>query len=325
MRRVLFVVALFVCAPGPRAAAQRFPPDSFTNLKVLPQDIPARELVNLMAGFTRALGVRCTHCHVGEEGRPLETYEFAKDDKLPKRKAREMLRMVEAINDQHLSKLEERAEPRITVTCATCHRGVGEPRPLQDILVAAYRAAGLDSALAAYRALRERYYGRAAYDFGEVPLADAATAVAGMNRWGDAVRLLELDLSYFPTSAFVQRQHAAAALRDAFEARGVAAGGALYRDLRARYQPDAFSDGMLNQIGYALLGQGRAADAVEVFKINVEAYPRSWNVYDSLGEAYAAVGDVRRAIEAYERSLALNPHNANAVRKLEELRRRGTR
>jgi hypothetical protein len=252
MRRALSVLVLLASAVVSGVQAQRFPPDSFTNLRVLPKDIASRKLVNLMAGFTRALGVRCSHCHVGEEGRPLETYDFAKDDKILKRKAREMLRMVQAINEQHLTKVEERVEPRIVVTCATCHRGVREPVPLQDLVLAAYRAAGIDSALAAYRGLRDRYYGRAAYDFGDVALTDVATAVVGMNRLGDAERLLQLNLEHHCGSVFAQRQHAGVALRRAFVEGSVARGTALYRDLKARYQRDAFAAPMLNQIRVSL-------------------------------------------------------------------------
>lgn len=322
MRRLLLVFVPLVCAGVPRAAAQRFPPDSFTNLKVLPQDIAPRQLVNLMAGFTRALGVRCTFCHVGDEDRPLATYDFAADDKLPKRKAREMLRMVEAINDRHLSQLEERVEPPLAVQCATCHRGVREPRMLEDILVAAYRVAGLDSALAAYRGLREEYYGLAAYDFGEVALGEAAGVVWGLGRLGDAVRLLELNVEMNPASVFARRQHALRAIERAYREGGAAEGAAEYGRLRGRYGAEAVPEAVLNLIGYALLRSGRPAVAVEAFKLNVEVYPESWNAHDSLGEGYAAVGDVRRAIASYERSLALNPQNADAARKLEELRGR---
>jgi hypothetical protein len=53
--------------------------------------------------LVRSLGVRCSHCHMGEESDPLETYDFASDDKLLKRKAREMIRMMQAINGPHLS------------------------------------------------------------------------------------------------------------------------------------------------------------------------------------------------------------------------------
>jgi hypothetical protein len=71
-----------------------------------------------------------------------------------------MLRMVNAINSDNLSALVERREPRIAVICATCHRGVVEPRPLQQILLTAYDAAGADSAEHTYRNLRQRHYGR---------------------------------------------------------------------------------------------------------------------------------------------------------------------
>src|SRR5262245_50078991 len=85
------------------SGSAQFPPDSFTNLKVLPRDINRDTLVAMMAGFTRALGVRCTYCHVGEENRPLSTYDFASDDKPTKRTARIMLQMVHHINEEHLA------------------------------------------------------------------------------------------------------------------------------------------------------------------------------------------------------------------------------
>jgi tetratricopeptide (TPR) repeat protein len=46
-------------------------PDKFTNLQVLPKDLGKRELLETMKNFTRALGVRCQFCHIGEEGKPL--------------------------------------------------------------------------------------------------------------------------------------------------------------------------------------------------------------------------------------------------------------
>jgi cytochrome c-type biogenesis protein CcmH/NrfG len=62
--------------------------------------------------------------------------------------------------------------------------------------------------------------------------------------------------------------------------------------------------------------------AIEVFRLNAEEYPRSANVYDSLGEAYTAAGNIAEAIRNYERSLQLDPANRNASEKLLELRRR---
>jgi tetratricopeptide (TPR) repeat protein len=203
--RLLLVLALFstlMCSP----ASAQWPPERIKNLKVIPGDIPIRALIDTMAGFTRALGVRCTYCHVGREEDPIESYDFAADDKAPKLKAREMLRMVQAINNEHLTKLADRRTPGIVVTCATCHHGVAEPRPIQQILLTAYDAAGADSAEAAYRRLRTRYYGYAAYDFGEVPLADVATALRRRGRLADAVRFYVLNTEFVPGSGFAHRQ-----------------------------------------------------------------------------------------------------------------------
>jgi len=76
----------------------------------------------------------------------------------------------------------------------------------------------------------------------------------------------------------------------------------------------------LNQLGYRLLELKRLADAIAVFKHNTEAYPQSANAYDSLGEAYAMVGERKLAIESYSRSLQLNPANTNAADMLRKLR-----
>jgi tetratricopeptide (TPR) repeat protein len=204
----LLAASLFVTQP----AHAQFPPQKLENLKVFPKDIPVRALLDTMGSFTRALGVRCTYCHVGEEGRPLSSFNFPSDDKPEKTKAREMLRMVGAINGDYLAKVENRRTPPIVVACATCHRGVTEPRPLQQVVLNAYDAAGADSAEALYRALRTRYYGRAAYDFGEVPLADVGAVLGSRGKTADALRFYLLNTEMSPTSAFAFRAAAEAQL-----------------------------------------------------------------------------------------------------------------
>ena len=209
MRRLAVVMLSSVALTEvPSKAATQFPPERTKNLKVLPADIPMRALIDTMAGFTRALGVRCTYCHVGREDDPLATYDFASDEKPEKAKARVMLHMVMHINGEHLAELAARREPRITVTCATCHHGISQPRPLQQVLLMAYDAGGTDSVNAAYRALRGRYYGSAAYDFGEVPLVDVANRLRQQNRLADALRLYLLNIEFSPTSGFALRQAA---------------------------------------------------------------------------------------------------------------------
>jgi tetratricopeptide (TPR) repeat protein len=216
--KILF--AALIClglAFAPRHSfAQQWPPTKLENVKVLPADIPIRALVDTMAGFTRALGVRCTYCHVGKESDPLDKYDFVSDSLPTKVKAREMMRMVLAINGDHLARLAARREPRITVTCETCHRGITAPRTLQQILLTAYDAAGIDSTIAAYRALRERYYGSSAYDFDEVALGDVGGAVFRKGKPADALRLHLLNVESVPRSTFALRQAAQTqlALRD---------------------------------------------------------------------------------------------------------------
>lgn len=197
---------------APAIAAAQWPPQKIENIKVLPPDIALRPLVDTMAGFTRALGVRCTFCHVGSEGADLGTYNFVTDSLSTKRTAREMMRMVLAINQDYVSKVPDRSTPPIVVTCASCHRGIAQPRPLQQVIVGAYDAGGVDSAKSAYRALRERYYGSAAYDFGEVPLADVAAVVRARDKLADAMALYKFNIEMSPRSGFALRQAAAAEL-----------------------------------------------------------------------------------------------------------------
>jgi hypothetical protein len=82
-----------------------------------------------------------------------------------------------------------------------------------------------------------------------------------------------------------------------------------------------FTEGQINSIGYAYLRINKIDSAIIVFKFNVEEFPESANVYDSLGEAYMVNGDTDLAILNYEKSLELNPANENAKKILEKLQK----
>jgi Flp pilus assembly protein TadD len=69
-----------------------------------------------------------------------------------------------------------------------------------------------------------------------------------------------------------------------------------------------------------LLYDGQERDAIAIFKRNVQEYPESWNVYDSLGEAYMKTGQKALAIANYEKSLELNPKDQNGVDMLKKLK-----
>lgn len=79
-------------------------------------------------------------------------------------------------------------------------------------------------------------------------------------------------------------------------------------------------EGDLNGLGYQLLGGGAPEAAMAVFTLNAEAYPNSWNVWDSLAESHMVAGNAAKAIEFYERSIELNPANTNAVEQIRLIR-----
>ena len=80
------------------------------------------------------------------------------------------------------------------------------------------------------------------------------------------------------------------------------------------------SESQLNVLGYRLLSMKKVREAIEIFKLNVEAYPQSASVYDSLGEAYMMDGDKELAIRNYQRAVELSPQNTNAIEMLKKLR-----
>ncbi len=341
--RLLPVLLLTLLLPRAARAQGRFPPDSFTNLKVLPKDISPRELIGTMRGFALGLGVRCTFCHVGEEGKPLSTYHFASDEKPTKRKARVMLRMVQAINDEYLPKVHEIGEAdndhehgdsmaagheheameggghqHVRVVCATCHRGLQRPQMLQDVLLAADEAGGADSAVRAYQNLRDRYYGSYSYDFTERPLIETAQALQAQQRPDDAIRILRLGVENPPVTPLAKRVYAAA-LVDRAATVSADSAVAQVRAVEQQYGADVFNEEGLNQVAYGLLNRRQTAAAVALFRLNAERHPDSWNVYDSLGEGLLAAGDTSSAVTAYRKSLQLNPQNSGAAETLKKL------
>jgi tetratricopeptide (TPR) repeat protein len=81
------------------------------------------------------------------------------------------------------------------------------------------------------------------------------------------------------------------------------------------------SQEQLNALGYRLLENNKVKEAIEIFKFVVLQYPKSYNAYDSLGEAFMRAGEKDLAIRNYEKSLELNPNNENAKKKVEDLRK----
>ena len=101
---------------------------------------------------------------------------------------------------------------------------------------------------------------------------------------------------------------------------GIEAAKRRYRELKET-SPESYDFGemQLNMLGYGYLGSGDVQTAIELFKLNVDAFPEAYNVYDSLGEAYMAAGDDERAIANYRKALELNPGFDNARQMLKKL------
>jgi hypothetical protein len=110
-------------------------------------------------------------------------------------------------------------------------------------------------------------------------------------------------------------------MRDAFAAGDSAGALRLHLDYTADPR-HAYADTELelNALGYELLRQGRQGQAIAVMQLNAADHPESSNAFDSLGEAYREAGRRQEAIRSYQRAVALDPANENAVQALEQLR-----
>jgi len=75
----------------------------------------------------------------------------------------------------------------------------------------------------------------------------------------------------------------------------------------------------LNRTGYKYLKANEFEKAKAIFKINIALYPEKSNVYDSMGDAFKKENDTLKAIEYYEKSIAINPENRNSVKNLKKL------
>ncbi|WP_264535247.1 serine hydrolase [Flavobacterium sp. N1736] len=107
-------------------------------------------------------------------------------------------------------------------------------------------------------------------------------------------------------------------LLDVFSEKGVKSGIETYAKLK-KDPTYGIKEGDMNNAGYQLLQTGKKKEAIEMFKINVEAFPKVGNVYDSLGEAYLADGDKTLAIANYKKSIELDPSNESGKKALAEI------
>jgi hypothetical protein len=148
-----------------------------------------------MPAVAAALGVTCDYCHAPRGAEPRLTANGRPRLDV----GREMIAMTASLNAAVQAATGKNAREAAAVTCATCHRGVAIPRPLADILLVTSVREGAGAAVAQYRDLRSRYYGRGSYDFGEETLLAVARRLANA-RPEVAIPIAELNLEFFPRS-----------------------------------------------------------------------------------------------------------------------------
>jgi thiol-disulfide isomerase/thioredoxin len=84
------------------------------------------------------------------------------------------------------------------------------------------------------------------------------------------------------------------------------------------------SEGELNACGYVFMARNELQEALNLFRINANLFPKSANCYDSLAEAYLKMGSKTKAIAMFEKALELDPTNKKTVEKIEKLKKEST-
>lgn len=136
---------------------------------------------------------------------------------------------------------------------------------------------------------------------------------APLYQMSDAISGILYDKSYdFPKKSLAR------SLYETVSKEGIAAGLSFYEKAKeaSEYRLD---ESEMNRFGYEFLQTEQTEEALAVLKLNVEAFPNSFNTYDSYGEILMTMGDKAGAIKNYKRSIALNPKNENGIQMLAKL------
>lgn len=152
-----------------------------------------------MQSVSAALGVDCGYCHSGRGGNTPASPSLTATGKPRVEVAREMFLMVERLNASVRDATGKSPAEVTRVTCATCHRGVPIPMQIGDIMWQTALKQDGDAAVAQYKDLRSRFFGRQAYDFGEQALIPIAERLANVKA-DAAVALLRMNLEFHPGS-----------------------------------------------------------------------------------------------------------------------------
>ena len=139
------------------------------------------------------------------------------------------------------------------------------------------------------------------------------TGSAPMYEMSRAISAILYDKTYD-----LPKRSVADALLKSINDSGITKGIAHYEKVKAN-ETYYLDEREMNMISYDLLHTNRGAEAIEVLKLGIAAFPNAFNLYDSLGEIQRALGNKEEAIKNYTKSVRLNPKNENGLKMLKEL------
>jgi tetratricopeptide (TPR) repeat protein len=154
------------------------------------------------------------------------------------------------------------------------------------------------------------------------PLADIRNtrSISGVFRAGRWLSRLELNAELDSLArSYAPVQAALSSFMETLEKQGAAAALAVYKASPEREQIAKPVERVINSYGYRVLGEKRTREAIEIFRLNTEAFPNEYNTWDSLAEAYLADGQRDLAIRYYRKVLELRPDDENATRMLKQI------
>lgn len=157
---------------------------------------PPREPLPNMQTIADGLGVTCEYCHAQRGAATTEAPAGPAHIAV----AKQMIAMTKELNARVETASGKATGVATKVDCVTCHHGVPIPKQLGDVLWETTRTQGTPAAIAQYRDLRTRFYGKAAYDFSEQTLLTLSQRIANA-RPDDAITFAKLNIEFFPNSS----------------------------------------------------------------------------------------------------------------------------
>ena len=282
--------------------------EEFKNLEILPKDIKRPQLMKIMRTWSGDLGVRCSHCHWGPTDK-FKDLVFESEKKETKKTAREMYRMVTRINRNFFEKRDNQ------ISCYTCHHGTSDPRKLDDILLEAYAEGGITRVDQTYRALRKRYHGMGAYNFGPwAGLTTLAGELFAQERYGDMKLVHQLNLEFNPG---FDGSHSALGSYYIFVETNLE---------KARFHFDKSMAGnafwtrrRMLELAKQLQKKAMTEESLTTLELLIEIAPNHAEGHFQYGNGLREAGKPDAARKAFQRALEIKPDHEGAAKALADL------